>query len=314
MRTCAEILKDICLHPELDELRLEYANACEAKDPSHAAYIRHEIDVSRPESGVWRRGSEQIAKRIAHPFLQDCYDARLDRGFVEEVTMDPYVFIERGDRLLDRAPIRKITFTPKPLPLGVEAPLNRQRVPSLVPEIMACPHLARVYAIEFRSSNFQCWFTDVPDIESVLASPYLDRMLIFELASQRLPAQLDERYLPSVWERAFERPAFRKMISVGFFGYPGEGSRTYEDGWIRVTEATSMPEAGRALERKHGYLPALHVANVWGPLDSQVMLFDSEIVLDVLRGNLPTFPVGAPVTEEMYALPPAKRSSLGNDW
>jgi hypothetical protein len=297
----------------LDEPRLEYAAACEAKDPSYAAYIRHEIERARPESGVWRPGNEQVEKRIAHPFLEDCYDVQLYRGFVEEVTMDPNVFIERGDRLLDRAPIRKITFTPKPLPMGLEMPLIPQRVPSLVPEIMACPHLARVYSIAFRDTNFQCWFTDVPDIESILASPYLDRLLTFKLASERFPAQLDDGYLPSVWARAFDRPEFRKMIAVGFFGYPGERSRSYEDGWIRVTEATPMPEEGRALERKHGYLPTLHAANVWGNHESQ-RLFNNELVLEVLRGRLPKFPVGAPVTEEMYALPPAKRRTLGNDW
>jgi hypothetical protein len=37
-------------------------------------------------------------------------------------------------------------------------------------------------------------------------------------------------------------------------------------------------------------------------------------VLDVLRGELPKFPVGTAVTEEMYKLPPPKRVSTGNDW
>ena len=312
MRTCPNILRDICSNPMLDALRLEYASACEAKDPDYAAYIRQEVAVADPESTEWRPGSERVEQRIAHPFLEDCYEVKLYRGFVEEVTMDPYVFIERGGQLLDRAPIRKVTFTPKPLPRGVEAPLNRQRVPSLVPEVMACPHLARVYSVAFDHSNFQCWFTDVSDIESILECRYLDRMLSFQLASARLPKDLDEGYLPGVWERAFERPEFRRMISIGFFGYPGDRTRYYEDGWTGVTEATPMSEQGRALEQKHGYLPSLHAADGWGDYESHT-LSNAELVLDVLRGRLPKFPVGATVTDEMYALPPPKRTRLGSD-
>ena len=52
-----------------------------------------------------------------------------------------------------------------------------------------------------------------------------------------------------------------------------------------------MPQRGRELEAKHGYLPALHLVNRWG--DTGVsMLWDHEIVLGHLRGQLPKFPVG----------------------
>ena len=74
-----------------------------------------------------------------------------------------------------------------------------------------------------------------------------------------------------------------------------------------------MGAQGRALEQKHGYLPSLHVLNRWGT-DPTDLPSNDELVLGVLRGELPKYPVGAPVTEEMYALPPPKRVTTGNNW
>ena len=42
-----DVLSDIRQHPERDDLRLEYADACEAKDPDYARYIRAEIAWAR---------------------------------------------------------------------------------------------------------------------------------------------------------------------------------------------------------------------------------------------------------------------------
>ena len=314
MRSTSEILADIRRQPERDDLRFEYADACQAKDPDYARYIRTELEYWRPGSSIdTPRGSRRVATRIAHPFEKYCYSVELNRGFVEEVTMDPYIFIDHGDKLLDLAPIRMITFTPKPSPPGLDRPPFRQVVPSAVPEVMACPHIARVYGIDFDNSNFQTWYLEDSDIEAMLTSKYLDRLLTFTLPGGRTQDSWRDDYCAGVWERAFARPEFRKMLTVDFPHYPGEISREYDDDWERVTEPIAMGAQGRAFEQEHGYLPSLHEINVWGANPSGPLWHD-ELVLGVLRGELPKFPVGAPVTEEMYALPPAKRRTTGNNW
>ncbi len=318
MRTTTDILDDIRSHPEVDAHRLEYADACAIKDPDLARYIRDEIAYWAVRLGPpYDRGSEAVAKRLAHPFLQYCYGVELYRGFVEEITIDPYVFLDRGDRLLDLAPIRKVTFSPKPLPPGMDTSQVGTIVPSPVPELMASPLLGRVYSIAFRDTHFQLWSYRDPRHRERARQPacrttdHARSSPLSQAGSTSVRAFLD-----SLWDRAFERPEFRKMIRLGFPAYPGEGRQRFEQpwarGWEEVTEVTPMPEHGRALEQRHGYLPLLHAVNKWGEGRS-ITMSDQEIVLAVLRGTLPKFPVGAPVTEEMYALPPPKRHSTATD-
>jgi hypothetical protein len=309
MRTTRDILADILERPELDELRLEYADACEAKDPNYARYIRTELEYWRPGSSIHTpEGSEQVAKRISHPIMQYCYSVHLYRGFVEEVTMDPYVFINRGDVLLDLAPIRRITFTPKPLPIGLALPHLTTLVPSSVPELMACRHLRRVDTVSFRDTNFQSWYLDKNDIESALASEHLQTLIGLGLPGGPTQQDWSEDYTTTVWERAFARSEFRKMLWIGFPHHPGEKALHHEDGWDDVIEVEPMTERGRAFEQRYGYLPTLHWANRWGA-DSHKLMTDQESVLAVQRGELPIYPVGTPLTEEMYVPPPTKRSS-----
>jgi hypothetical protein len=309
MRTTRDILADILVRPELDELRLEYADACEAKDPNYARYIRTELEYWRPGSSIHTpEGSEQVAKRISHPIMEYCYSVEMYRGFVEEVTMDPYMFISRGDVLLDLAPIRRITFTPKPLPLGLEPPLLRARVPSCVPELMTCRHLRRVDSISFRDTNFQTWYLDRNDIESALISEHLQTLIGLGLPGGPTQRDWSDDYTTTVWERAFARSEFRKMLAIGFPHHPGEKAVSREDGWDDITEVEPMTERGRAFEQTYGYLPTLHWANRWGD-DSRNVMTGREIVLAVQRGELPLYPVGTPVSEEMYVPPPPKRRS-----
>lgn len=103
------------------------------------------------------------------------------------------------------------------------------------------------------------------------------------------------------------------MLDIDFPRYPGEYSRDYNDDWEQVTELLPMGAQGRALEEKHGCLPALHMVNRWGT-NPRNLPWNDELVLGVLRAELPTYPVGTPATEEMYALPPPKRRTTGNDW
>ncbi len=314
MRTSKQILEEICAHPERDELRLEYATSCEIKDPDYARYIRTEVEWARPRSPLdASRGSEHVGSRIAHPFREYCYDVTLRRGFVEEIKIDPYIFIDRGSEILDRAPIQRVVFTPKPVPNHLETPLLPTVVPSAVPEVMACPHLARLYSIAFKNTSYQRWWASAIDVDSVLASKYLERLLEFSLPQIDGHSKWTDQQAQDVWKRAFARPEFRKMILIDFLRNPGEDVRIYDDGLERVEEPVGMTEFGRDLERRHGYLPALHLHNSWG--DSEYRRMESgAMICSVLRGELPKFPTGAPASDDVYVLPTAKRRVTGYDW
>ena len=74
MRSTSNILTEICRHPERDALRLDYAAACEAKDPEYAHYIRTEMHRGpdqlvgadyRRVAIVWRNVSRTRSKSIA---------------------------------------------------------------------------------------------------------------------------------------------------------------------------------------------------------------------------------------------------------
>jgi len=127
------------------------------------------------------------------------------------------------------------------------------------------------------------------------------------------PSTFTEAESHAYWARAFSRADFRKMLTLELPGYPGERIREFDAGDFGIQEVTPMPGEGRAFEREHGYLPCLHLAEKWG--SSQLgLLHDNEIILAAQRGELPRFPVGAPVTDEMYAPPPRKETQNLFHW
>ncbi len=307
MRNKSEILDDVRCHPEIDAFRYEYADAIEAKDPEHAEYIRERVRTmslpkgSRPPTRYYDR----LEARIAQPLLQHCYEVSFVRGFIEEITVDPFIFIDRGHQLLEAAPILKVVFSPKPLPAGAERPLGRTIVPSPIRELMGCALLDEICAVSFVASDGQRWWPHVDDIESILEGRYLSKLLIITLPEWD-PNEFAADQCKTFWTRAFDRPEFRKMLTLELPGYPGERRHDFDDNYYRVSEVLPMPAEGRALEQRHGYLPSLHLAAKWGTSDLNV-LFDNELILAAQRGELPMFPVGAPVTDEMYAAPPRKK-------
>jgi hypothetical protein len=317
-RTTDAILADILVHPELDALRLEFADACEAKDPDRATYIRREVAHElawahgNPHS---RRGDGDVARRLFQPLARFCIDILDDwtasRGFIEEVTIDPYVFIEHGGALCDLAPIQHVTFMPTPLPHDVPVPFPGIVLPSVIPELMRCPHLRRIRGFSFTESTAGCWFLTHDDIDHILDSPHLDDLLVLTTPVARAALLHDADYQRALWPRVFARPNFRRMLVTNFrfhAGWPGDGIRAYDDDLDTVREFTPVPPEGRDLERRFGYIPALHNHN---RITGNRPFTYGELVLNHRRGILPRFPPGAPITEEMYGLPaPIRRQNL----
>jgi hypothetical protein len=112
----------------------------------------------------------------------------------------------------------------------------------------------------------------------------------------------------------FARPNFRRMLVTDFradSAWPGDSSDRHDDDWEHVEEFRPVPPEGRDLERRYGYIPALHVHNRLAGDRSYTF---GELVLNHRRGILPRFAPGAPVTEEMYVLPPPIRVEFGKPW
>lgn len=298
MRSKSEIMSDIIRAPQEDGVRLEYADAIEAKDPEYAKYIRRDVaEFPGLIESCARDNNDSVEPRIAQPFLEHCYDVIFYRGFVEGLVIDPYVFIDRGHRLLEQAPIQKITFRPKDL--GGPIPDRRARIPSPIRELTVCPLLDRLPAISFEGSHYQYWQMNDEDIECMLRCQYLSRALLLDLS--KVTSFMDPSFA-DFWKRALSRPEFRKMLRIEAPLFPGEVELIdYDDDWVRRHIAQPMPDAGRELEREHGYLPALHLANNW----RELVLRDHELLVYAQRGQLPRFPPGAPVTPEMYERPPS---------
>lgn len=298
MRSKSEIMADIIRAPEQDSLRLEYASAIELKDPDYAKYIRKQ--VTDFPGLIERRGrpyDSPVEKRIAESVQIPTYDVIFYRGFVEGLVIDPYVFIDRGHLLLEQHPIQKVTFRPKDL--GGPIPDRRARIPSPIRELTVCPLLDRLPAISFEGSHYQYWQMNDEDIECMLRCQYLSRALLLDLS--KVTSFMDPSFA-DFWTRAFSRPEFRKMLRIEAPLFPGEVEMIdYDDDWVRRHIAQPMPDAGRELEREHGYLPALHLANNW----RELVLRDHELLVYAQRGQLPRFPTGVPVTPEMYERPPS---------
>ena len=320
-RRLDQIYADILEHPERDDLRLEYADVCALSDPERADYIRKEL--------VGEQGDPRVARQIMSPLLRysqktpfGLVGLKISRGFIEHITTDPQTFIEHGATICQLAPIRHVTFLPRP-------PANESQEPrwglsSPLPALMQCPHLANLHTIQLVGWTGSFWLLEPADIEHVLTSPNLGRMLCMRFPRISATSLFrDPAYLEGLWRRIFSLPTFRKMLTIGlpydYDQWPGEGLVNTEspngpgglrftpDGnsdWFVISTTTPMPPAGRAIEREYGYIPTLHRHNKVQATDGKPLDY-FELTLKWQRGELPLHPVGSPVTEEIYAeLPP----------
>ena len=311
MTSTHDLLAAICAQPQRDELRLAYAAACEAKEPAQANYIRHEVALAAGTIyGV--AATDGITERLGRPFMEHCQRVTFSRGFVDEITIDPFIFIEHGAKLLEAAPIQSVIFCPRPRPSGAGAISSVVRVPSAIPELMSCALLERVGAIQFEDGYQLIWTLGQNDIEILLCSNVLGGLVWLGLPGQR--AAMEDAYLQSAWTRAFERAEFRKLLVLGLPAHPGEGVVCETSGRTRVIEAKAMTEFGRTLEARHGYLPSLHLLNAWsGNPASSGLAFPADVVLAARRGELPRFAAGSSLTAQMNELPASVAWSNGTE-
>jgi hypothetical protein len=283
-----QIFADILLHPELDEPRFEFAQAIERDDPAWAGYIERALvkdefgydSVSLPN---------ELERRVLAPLrkLGDV-NATLYRGLPDTLYVPIDVFIQKGDALLDLAPI-----------IDVRILVDAGTPESRLNELTHCSAISRVLCLYVGSwPRF-----DYASYELLLKAK-LDRLLWLHTPDafcHRLPTTENELPERAMWPRLFANANFRRMLDWGLSATThrvvGDRMRVEpaeSDSWEIVTYEP-MPDEDREIEQQYGYIPRLHAAN-WGAK-----------VLDVLRGKKPDFPAGARPVPEMYAVPPPMR-------
>ena len=127
------LIADIVEWPEAGVRRLRYAGWVEARDPQRACFIRHQVlGLPRPEG-------EDIPDRWAKTFLPfGARDVVFRRGFAEAMSLTGRAFISLGDALFAATPLREVRLI---------------AVNFLLPELLACPHLAKLKRLDLRGNR-----------------------------------------------------------------------------------------------------------------------------------------------------------------
>ncbi len=304
-RTTDEILAGILIHPENDDLRLEYADRIQETDPGWARFIRRSISrVVYP--------SDVLKARLQLPFKKYDVSCIYRRGFADTLMSTPEDFLEHGQALLDLGPIVEVL-------LHVPGSTIRDTWNTYLPSLAEYPTLARVRHLTFWGDlTFDC-----ASLHHLINSRFTDSLLMMN-ASCFVSAD-DPLEEEAMWAALFESPVFCRMIDWGFTRRVsvdvapmdqvdvtrmrtkrqiGDRMRVEKprNQYYETTSYDPMPAEDRAIEKKYGYIPRLHASN-WGAT-----------VIDVLRGNKPDFPAGAPVTEAMYAVSPTVERKVASDY
>jgi uncharacterized protein (TIGR02996 family) len=150
-----KLLDAVLADPGDDAPRLVYADWLDEHDqPERAEFIRLQIELARqprPKRQEQLRFREKelldlYKERWAEPVAEfktiyKAYHSRtlyvFRRGFVEGILTDPDTFIEQGEEMLGRAPIREIRF----------AEVGDYE------ELAKCKHLLRLRTLEFAGTN-----------------------------------------------------------------------------------------------------------------------------------------------------------------
>jgi hypothetical protein len=292
MRSLDEIYADILRRPERDDLRLEYADACEPSDPKHAWLIRKTIALVQADGYEYVNVPEDVDAKLSNRLEQfgdvSCVQ---DRGFIGGIALDPRVFVDHGDEIMQLAPILRVRFVTEDFSKrGYEFPLMK--------ELLASPGFARIREASFIHERFP-----YESLEMMLDSANLGSLLKLETSGVFRYAATEEQEAAQereMWPRLFAHPVFRGMIDWGLGPTKrqvGDQLHIEEEFGPRTAEVcnlhtwTPMPPEDRAVEAQYGYIPRLHAANQGAKL------------LDWLRGNKPDYPVGARPIAEMYAVP-----------
>jgi len=214
-------LRMILDHPEDDGPRLVYADWFEEQgDTARAELIRVQIEMTQTADRYGQRWhklrSRQDTLLKTHkktwtlPFKGKAPFVRLERGFVEEITIHARRLFKTADELFALAPIRAVKFVSL-MAVGKEVSIT---------DLAIQPVLGRLQALDLDGSEL----TD-DDLRVLLASPHLSKLQSLNLSRNRLsPAGIrDLLASPAL-------PALRELILTGF----SFGANSLGDEGLRV--------------------------------------------------------------------------------
>ncbi len=269
--TYQDCMKAILANPEDDAPRSELARVVRDSDPDWARFIELELDRSKgqretryqlggndPDHLLSKNGNRRRWSRDLDFYMGELGVHRVvkfHRGLPWLCSMNPYVFLEQGEYILNRiAPLRGIEFF-------------RTRDESFpAKELTECPLLARLDFVGFAPASSGSPTTLMPgDMEILASSENFSRLLGMDVRSNNMTL--------AAYEALATNPETRKCLSidssfrVASDGGPiGECSARFD---IYPDRHFEMSKEGRDLERKHGYLPWLHNENVCDPADAK---------------------------------------------
>jgi uncharacterized protein (TIGR02996 family) len=266
-----DLMRAVTDDPESDDARLAFAAYIRDSDAERATLIEEQVaQAARRRAHRWPLDSGPhplVEKRADWHRTLAKYTSRLryDRGFVAEIKIEPYLFLEEGKWLFINAPIRVVELS---------AP---QGGPFPAAELADSPLLAHLDALHLDVPDLT-----VSDVERLAQSPHLGRLLVLESRTVPLPV--------ATYETLAANPATRKMLRMSFssphfpgddYGPTGQVDRELNDIWGKLP----MKAEGEAIEQRHGYVPWLH------PSDNRSESLDAAWY--VAHGVLPARPVGS---------------------
>jgi uncharacterized protein (TIGR02996 family) len=236
--TDQQALRAVLALPDDDAPRLAYATLMDKTDPPRGEFIRVQIErasakgTARVLAGI----DEKVllmehGRRWAAPLAGRADDHRFHCGFIEELNLSAAAFLQHGALLRQLMPVRHLTLT-------AVRPLWRALLdsPLLVP--------TRSLALDRNG-------LDDDDIAALAATPMLPDLRWLSLASNDIDLRGVEAMAGST-----TLPQLRWCNFAGNPVDPGE-QPVVDQGYI---VDTWMPDAGLALEQRHGPLRWLHLS------------------------------------------------------
>ena len=257
-----DYIATIVEQPEDDAVRLAFAQFLRAYDPKRAEFVERQVtriqrqrespssDYDEPDDYEYEWLNENIASAdttLAMFVKRNAFSEPImayHRGLVAHVQMDPRLFVDRGARVLEMAPVRHIDFVPLPpgaLDSLLACPLLGQLDSigfvgaglddAAVARIADCAHLGGLLSLDLSRNAL-----GLPSFRAIAASPYLQQLLVVERE---------------------QGPALRREITY----HPGERRVVSRSGSRMRSRAIWLSDEGRQLESEFGPLPWLYRRN-----------------------------------------------------
>ena len=241
MTTEPELLSAVLAAPDDDAPRLAFADFLDARGDGRAKHIRQQIEVIR------LRDAEGVTTRVIRLFndtealgaqhgaawepritaLTESFTLR--RGFVEEITLSAAAFLDHAAELFALGPIRHVNLT---------------RAGEVAARLFQSPHLARLESLRLDRAGL-----GDAEARQLAASPYLGALRWLSLMQN----QMGEDGLDAL----AGSPHFPALGYVVFTGNIVDPSEQYAADQGVILQAW-LPEAGLAMEAKHGPIRWLH--------------------------------------------------------